>query len=327
MKSISATTKNVKTALSLEGLMRQYELSNIASGLSPKTIDWYTEMLSSLSRFVKSNDIPDDVSSITVDNIRKYIVYLKNKHKYEGHPYTPCQDQLLSPETIRCHVRVAKSFSSWLCLENLTEENRLERLKLPKAQQKIIEPLTQKEIQKIIKSIDRNSHSGERNYAIFCTALDTGLRASELANITLPQLNLESGFIKVMGKGSKERVVPIGKHVRLTLLNYIEKARPALPECNYLFVTNSGNPISLNTLKLMFRRLGMKSGVTRLHAHLCRHTFAINYLLNGGDVFSLKSILGHSSLEMVNRYLYFTSAQITERHHQFSPMDKFNHTI
>ena len=128
----------------------------------------------------------------------------------------------------------------------------------------------------------------------------------------------------MLGKGSKERVVPVGNHVRTTLLHYVEKVRlePYSPRCNQLFLTGSGQPISINTIKLLFSRLGKRSGVNRLHAHLCRHTFAINYLLNGGDIFSLKAILGHSSLEMVNRYLHFTSAQITERHHQFSPMDK-----
>jgi site-specific recombinase XerD len=72
----------------------------------------------------------------------------------------------------------------------------------------------------------------------------------------------------------------------------------------------------------MFSRLAKKSGVSRLHAHLCRHTFAINYLMNGGDVFSLKTILGHESLEMVNRYLHFNTAQIAARHREFSPMDR-----
>ena len=96
----------------------------------------------------------------------------------------------------------------------------------------------------------------------------------------------------------------------------------AVPDCDSLFVSENGKPITVNALKLFFSRLAKKSGITRLHAHLCRHTFAINYLLNGGDILSLKEILGHSSLEMVNRYLHFTQAQITARHREFSPMDR-----
>ncbi|MFC1954912.1 tyrosine-type recombinase/integrase, partial [Chloroflexota bacterium] len=91
---------------------------------------------------------------------------------------------------------------------------------------------------------------------------------------------------------------------------------------NYLFLSSTGRPITTNTIKLLFSRLAKDSGVKRLHAHLCRHTFATNYLINGGDIFSLKEILGHSTFEMVNRYLHFTNSQITNLHHKYSPIDK-----
>ena len=172
-------------------------------------------------------------------------------------------------------------------------------------------------------SIDKNTGTGYRNYVIFIMDLDNGSRASELAGITLGKLYLKDGYIKVMGKGSKERIVPIGKFVTSKIWHYIDHVRPMPvdPGCDRLFLTSDGKPISTNTIKLIFSRLAKKSGVIRLHAHLCRHTFAINYLLNGGDIFSLKEILGHTSLDMVNHYLHFTSSQITDRHHQYSPMD------
>ena len=127
-----------------------------------------------------------------------------------------------------------------------------------------------------------------------------------------------------MGKGAKERVVPIGKFVQIALWHYVHKLRPKPvdPECDNLFLSRDGKPITVNTIKLVFSRLAKRSGVNRLHAHLCRHTFAINYLLNGGDIFSLREILGHTSLDMVNRYLHFTSSQIVTQHHKYSPMDK-----
>ncbi|MFC2016144.1 tyrosine-type recombinase/integrase [Chloroflexota bacterium] len=89
-----------------------------------------------------------------------------------------------------------------------------------------------------------------------------------------------------------------------------------------MFLTQGGKAITSNTVKLVFSRLAKSSGVSRLHAHLCRHTFAINYLLNGGDIFSLREILGHTTLEMVNHYLHFTSSQITDQHRKYSPMDR-----
>ncbi|MFC1926675.1 tyrosine-type recombinase/integrase, partial [Chloroflexota bacterium] len=129
-----------------------------------------------------------------------------------------------------------------------------------------------------------------------------------------------------MGKGSKERIVPIGKVVQRTLWQYIDSVRPkyTMINCDNLFLSTSGHPITVNTVKLIFSRLAKASGVTKLHAHLCRHTFAINYLLNGGDIFSLQAILGHTTLEMVKHYLHFTSAQITSQHRKYSPMDKLH---
>lgn len=116
----------------------------------------------------------------------------------------------------------------------------------------------------------------------------------------------------------------MGKYATRVLWSYIEKVRPRprVPGHNYLFLSPAGDPISANTLKLIFTRLAKTSGVERLHAHLCRHTFATNYLLNGGDIFSLKEILGHTTLEMVNRYPHFSSYQVTALQHKFSPMDR-----
>ena len=155
------------------------------------------------------------------------------------------------------------------------------------------------------------------------TFLDTGLRASELAGIKLADLNLRDGFVKVMGKGAKERTAPIGQYVRTVLLNYLENVRPQR-KANHLFLSRAGKPVTANAIKLIFSRQARKSGVKRLHAHLCRHTFATNYLLNGGDIFSLKEILGHTTFEMVNHYLHFTSSQITAQHHKYSPMDRLH---
>ena len=315
-----------KKALTIGELISRYTLSNEADGKSPKTITWYRDMLTQFSAYLKAERYPCHLSAISLDIVRGYVLYLRHKPKFKGHPFTPTQTDYLSPRTVQCHVRALKAFSSWLYSEGYTEENRLKNLKLPKAPITIIEPLAPEETKNIIDAINRQTLTGTRNNAIFVTLLDTGLRASEAANITLNNLNLTDGYIKVMGKGAKERIVPIGKYVQMTLWSYIDKVRPepATPDLKNLFLSSNGKAIIVNTIKLFFSRLAKSSGVEKLHAHLCRHTFAINYLLNGGDIFSLKAILGHTSLEMVNHYLHFTSSQITDQHHKFSPMDKLH---
>ena len=316
-------TKPAKT-LTIDELISCYALSNQADGKSPKTIAWYSDILNQFSAYLKAESRACHLSAISLDIVRGYVIYLRNKPKYKGHPFTPTQADYLSPMTVQCHVRALKAFSSWLYSEGSTEENLLKNLKLPKAPITVMEPLTTEEIKKIIESINRRTLTGARNHAILVSLLDTGLRASEAAGVILNNLNLKDGYIKVTGKGGKERVVPIGKYVQMTLWSYIDKVRlkPANPDYDNLFLSPAGKPITVNTIKLVFSRLAKSSGVDRLHAHLCRHTFAINYLLNGGDIFSLREIMGHSTLEMVNHYLHFTNSQITAQHHKYSPMDR-----
>ena len=321
MKLGVGTKKNATVTLSLEELIDLYEVSNRAEGMSPKTTCWYTSNLKAFIEYLEAEHNLCDLTTFNIDTVRKYILHLRDRPKFQGHPYIPAQTITLSPRSLQCHVRTLKAFSSRLHAEGYTDENHLQNLKLPKAPVTVMEPLTPQEIEKVTASINKKSPISARNHA---TLLDTGMRASELAGITLGNLNLTDGYIKVMGKGSKERIVPIGKYVRRVLWDYIDRSRPkpASQDISNLFLTTDGKPITVNTLKLLFTRLAKSSGVKRLHAHLCRHTFAINYLLNGGDIFSLREILGHTTLEMVNHYLHFTSSQITSQHHKYSPMDK-----
>ena len=310
--------------LTIDELIGRYAVSNQADGKSPKTIGWYGDILTQFLRYLKANGYQGILSTFNMDIIRGYILFLQRRPKFQGHPFISQKGDLLSPKTVQCHVRVLKVFSTWLYEEEYTTISRLKNLKLPKAAIRIMEPLSREEIKNVVSSINRRSYSGERNHAVLVTLLDTGLRSSEVTGITLSNLNLKDGYIRITGKGDKERIVPIGKFVRMELMHYIEKVRPLVygGDNNNLFISQDGRPMTTNTVKMVFSKLARRSGVNRLHAHLCRHTFAVNYLLNGGDIFSLREILGHTTLEMVNHYLHFTSSQITERHHKFSPMDK-----
>jgi site-specific recombinase XerD len=308
----------------IQDLIKRYQQSNDAEGKSKKTIKGYNELLLSFYRHVKEHHGGTAISCFTIDIVRQYIIYLRTRPKFQGHPFTPVQDKGLSVESIRDHVRTLKAFASWLNVEGYTCENRLSNLKLPKPEGTIIEPLSEDEIMITLNSIDLNTQVGRRNHAMVVLMLDTGLRAGEVAGAELLNFKPTEGFLKVKGKGNKERIVPVGIEAQAKVSDYVTcvRSKIARPDCTRLFIAEGGCPITENTIKLFFSRLKKKSGITRLHAHLCRHTFAINYLLNGGDIYSLKEILGHTTLEMVNHYLHFTKAQITARHREFSPMDR-----
>ena len=282
-----------KRGFTIDRLIELYEVSNQAEAKSERTITWYRYILTAFSRYAKQKWGSNDISIFTIDNIRQYILDLRNRKSFEGHPYTRVQDKSVSSKTVQGHVRGLKAFSTWLHREGYTDENRLENLKVPKAVSRVMEPLTPNEQEKVLATARNCQHEGIRNHAIVLTFLDTGLRESELADSSISNLNLEDGYMKVLGKGSKERVVPIGVYCQQTLRNYIDNVRP-LPQndnINNLFLTSTGKPISANAIKLLFHRLAKASGIERLHAHLCRHTFAVNYIMNGGDLSSLKEIL------------------------------------
>jgi len=129
-----------------------------------------------------------------------------------------------------------------------------------------------------------------------------------------------------MGKGAKERIVPIGNTAQKALLHYMVHFRgePAHPGVEEFFLTLDGYGISPYTIKTTLQRLGKAANVTRLHPHLCRHTYATNFLLNGGNVLLLKQNLGHTTLAMVDRYVHLASARAAVASRDFSPLDRMN---
>jgi len=306
-------------------LIEYYEVCNRAEGKSLKTISWYSANLKSFRNYVKSRHLPDSLDTIDTKLLREYVLYLMKRTRYNGHPYTPAQTELLSSATIHGHVITLRAFYNWLIVEGLAQNNPAKDLKPPKVSRKVVSTLSDEEIGAILNTFS-TSPSDARNQTLFMLLIDTGLRISELVNLKMDDVHMDEGYLKVMGKGKKERIVPIGNNAQRALQRYLFRFRPKPnnPVTNNVFLSLSSEPLTENSMKLMFARLAKRSGVCRLHAHLCRHTFATRFLINGGDVFSLQQILGHSTLEMVRHYVNLASSHITIQHQKFSPLDRLN---
>jgi site-specific recombinase XerD len=256
-----------------------------------------------------------------VEMVREYISYLQTAPKYQGHPYNPAQDQPMSAANVRNHVRVLRSFSSWLEREQYTEGNILSRLKVPKAPRKVMETLSDAEIGRLFGCLDINTGTVCRDAAILMLFLDTGLRCSELLGLNVEDVHLEEQWLKVMGKGQKERMVPFGAKATRLLQSYLAHFRPEPMASNRVFLCVDGSAMSENTIRLLFARLAQKAEVPRLHIHLLRHTFATRYLINGGDAFSLHRLLGHTTPEMTRRYMDMVAVEKAVKKKWLSPMD------
>ena len=310
----------------LSELIEYYETCNRAEGKSPKTISWYSANLRRFHSYLKSRHLPDSVDSIDTKLLREYVLYLLKRNRFDDHPYTPAKTELLSTATVHGHVRTLRAFFSWLVTEELAESNVAKALRPPKVAKKVVSTLSDEEIGSILSALSPTNTCNARNQTIFMLLLDSGLRIGELINLRMEDVHMNEGFLKVMGKGKKERIVPIGSNAQRALQRYIFRFRPKPdhPGIANVFLSIHGNPLTENSIKLMFARLAQKSGVYRLHAHLCRHTFATRFLINGGDVFTLQQILGHSTLEMVRHYVNLASNHVAIQHQRFSPLDRLN---
>jgi len=315
-----------KADMPLSRLIRHYETFNQTEGKSPKTISWYTDTLLTFETFLERSGRSTMLGDVGIGEVREFILYLQQKQRWDGKHGTHIKDDRLSPFTVQGFVRSLKAFYSWLYREGYTEDNELAYLKLPKVPRKLVQTLSEEEIRRILSCFNPSTTIGARDMAIVMTYIDTGIRCSELIGLKMSDVHLQEGYMKVFGKGGRERVVPMGNGVQKAIQRYIFHFRPESfdPEMDVVFLCLDGRPLTNNAVKMLFVRLARKSGVKRLHAHLLRHTFATQYLVNGGDVFSLQQILGHSTLEMVRNYVNLASSQVTVQHRKYSPIDRLN---
>jgi integrase/recombinase XerD len=299
-------------------------LDRQASGYSSGTIRLYRIYLGILRDFL--GDPP--VDEIKLTDLQRFMAHLQNDYK----PRRPSGDtSLLSPSAVSNHWKAIRSFFTW-CEAALEIKRPDLRLAHPPKKDPEILPLTENDIRKLLKaceknviSTDRRSYTtkrttANRDKALLLLFLDTGLRVSEVCRLRVEDLNQETGEILVAPHGSGQKTKPrtayLGRVALRAMWLYLAK-RPNLVKKDKLFEMDE------DSIRTMFKRLGERAGVNDVHPHRFRHTFAITYLRNGGDVYSLKYLLGHSTLVMVERYLHLTNADAENAHRKASPADNW----
>ena len=310
---------------SLDTLIDNYLQCCTAEAKSRKTIEWYEANLTRFSQFLKGEHPGSTISDIGPPEARRFILHLQNDvRRWETNPFIN-DTKGLSPHTIHGYARAIKAFWSWLLDEGYTLENCMARLKCPRTPRKIIPTFSAEQIERLLAALDPATHTGFRNYAIILVFLDTGIRLSELVNLRLEDIDFGQSCLMVTGKGNNERTVPFGSQVRRVLWRYLTTVRPEpeSPQVSQFFLSRQGQILRPNMVQSMIKRAGRRADVSgvRCSPHTFRHTFAKQYLLNGGDVFSLQRILGHASLEVVRLYVNLTSLDVSQQHRKFSPVD------
>jgi len=194
---------------------------------------------------------------LTRQAVQGYVHHMRSRPLFENNPFKPAhaRQRRVSESTVEKHVRALKSFASWLAAEGYTSYHVLERLPLPKMPQRVTEPLTEGEIQRIFEAINTRTRVGCRNYAVMLLMLDTGIRVGELVSLLEANVHLDQqpGWIKVSDKGNKERSVTLGKRTHRALLSYRMFARNE--GCDRFCVGYRGEPLTVGAVGQMVRHL------------------------------------------------------------------------
>jgi len=294
--------------------------------LSPKTVDYYRMCLSGLEYFAHKEAWPDP-EEITRDHIRDFMEYVSSEpHRWAGDGRR-CTYKKASMGTVHHYGKVVKTFFNWCLDEEYLPKSPTLRMRLPRPNYKEVEPYSDDEVAAMLGVCEQDSQHGYRylglrNKAIISVFTDTGLRLSELAGMRLSALDPQLQQVRVMGKGSKLRVVPVNGEARKALKRYLTQARQ--PGGDEVWQTDDGGPLQAYSIKIMIERLKRRAGVSSGGgAHRFRHYFATRYLEGGGDMNSLRLLLGHATLYMVLRYTRCVNVQkAIDKHAEFSPLDR-----
>ena len=220
------------------------------------------------------------------------------------------------------HLVTLRGFYHFLVEEKIMQHDPTRIVDLPKSILKLPDVLSVDEVDRLLKMPDE-SPLGRRNGAMLEILYAAGLRVSELINIKLNDVNLEMGFVRVFGKGSKERIVPIGSHAKTKIQDYITNARPLLLKgigSHFMFVARAGKPMTRQGFWKLLKKYGLKAGITKtIKPHALRHSFATHLLEGGADLRSVQIMLGHSDISTTQIYTHVVRDHLIKTHKQYHP--------
>ena len=252
--------------------------------------------------------IDKDLKKVSKDDIKNYL-----KHLY---------DDKINERSIARNISTLKTFYKFLNITKIINNNPVDSISSPKLGKKLPNTLSEEDINKLlnIKLIDNYSY---RNKAMLELMYATGLRVSELVNLKVYDVNLEEAIVKTMGKGSKERIIPIGDYALNALKIYINEYRSSLfkREVNdYLFLNNHGKPMTRQGFFKIIKKLASEQGITKeFSPHTLRHSFATHLLSHGADLRIIQELLGHSDVSTTQIYTHVSNEELEDTFKKYHP--------
>jgi integrase/recombinase XerD len=280
----------------------------VEKGLARKTIEAYAGDLRAFICFINAEKIARLEEADTAV-VLKYVIELRKNGR--------------GPRTRARHLIAVRGFFQFLTRSGKLKSNSAQLIDLPKSGLKLPDILNIDEIEKLLAAPDRQKAKGVRDAAMLELIYAAGLRVSELVDMPLAGLNLEAGFVRVTGKGNKQRIVPIGRKAIACLQVYLEKSRPLLATDRpsiYLFLAHAGKPMTRQGFWKLLRKYALKAGIVkRITPHILRHSFASHLLEGGADLRAVQVMLGHVDIATTQIYTHIAQKRLIEIHQRFHP--------
>jgi len=280
----------------------------VERGLAKNTVSAYQDDLLAYSDFLSKRSI-DALSRTERNDIVNFMLFQKDKG--------------ISANSISRRLAAIKMFYRFLVRERLLKNDPTSLIDSPKLWKKIPETLSLNEVEALLNAADLRSKQGIRDRAILETLYATGMRVSEAVNLKKDNVNLDVGFLRCIGKGNKERVIPLGKKAVASINRYLAVSRPYLlkkKQSDYLFLNRSGNKISRQSFWKIIKKYARAARIKKpIKPHILRHTFATHLLERGADLRSVQEMLGHANISTTQIYTHINRERLKSIHKMFHP--------
>jgi len=281
---------------------------SVERGLANNTIISYREDLNTYLDFIEKSHI-EALSKISKDNITNFMF----AQKYKG----------IGPNSIARRLAAIRMFHRFLARERILKTDPSTLIDSPKLWKRVPETLTLNEVELLISQPNVHNSQGVRDKAILETLYATGMRVSEAVNLRKDNVNLDIGFLRCIGKGNKERIVPLGKKAIAAISKYLEVSRPKFlrnKESEFLFVSRIGKKISRQSFWKLIKKYAKEAKIKKpMKPHTLRHSFATHLLEHGADLRSVQEMLGHSNISTTQIYTHINKDRLKSIHKQFHP--------
>ena len=284
----------------------------IERGLSDNSIVSYENDINKLSNFLLDKNKSISPIKVSPDLIKEFIYSISNS---------------INPTSQSRIISGLRSFFEYLIFEKYIKNNPLSLIESPRISRKLPDTLTIKEIDLLISNINMSTNEGERNIALIETLYGCGLRVSELISLKISDLFFSEGFIKVTGKGNKQRLVPISDLNKTVIKNYMDNSRRRLKiedkSKDVLFLNRRGKSLSRAMIFTIIKRLTKLSDIKKnISPHTFRHSFATHLLKNGADLKTIQQLLGHQSITTTEIYMHIDNKMLVKAINKFHPRSK-----